>query len=412
MLAIRAAHLFDGERFWPGPATVLMSGPTVLGVEEGHPDLPTGTDALDCGDTTMLPGLIDSHSHLVGDSHDGALDRVAAYTGDELADVVAESLRAQLAGGVTVVRDLGDRDWAAVAHRDRQHACGGATGTDPAAEPMVLASGPPITNPGGHCHAMGGEVSGRDDIVRAVRERADRRVDVVKVMASGGMTTAGTDVLGVQFSDDDLTFLVHEAHRHGLPVTAHAHSVPAVEQALAAGVDGLEHASCLTERGFAVPDAVLDLLADRQIPVGAALGSPPVAAFAHAPAVVRAQFERVGLAPEAFREARLVTIRRMHEAGVRFLAGRDSGISSFLTHGSIWDSIAFYIEAGAPTTAALAAATSAAADACGVGDRRGRIRTGAAADLLLVDGDVRADVARLADVRLVIRAGTPITGHC
>ena len=309
-------------------------GPTVLGIEQGHPDLPAGTDVLDPGDTTVLPGLIDSHSHLVGDSRDGALDRVAGYTGDELAAVVAESLRTQLASGVTVVRDLGDRDWVAVAHRDRQHACSGATGSDPADEPTVLASGPPITSPGGHCHALGGEVSGHDDIARAVRERADRRVDVIKVMASGGMTTAGTDVLGTQFSDDDLTFLVHEAHRHGLPVTAHAHSLPAVEQALAAGVDGLEHASCLTADGFAVPDAVLDLLAERQIPVGAALGSPPVAAFAHAPAAVRAQFERIGLTPEAFREARLATIRRMHEAGVLFLAGRDSGISSFLTHGS------------------------------------------------------------------------------
>ena len=411
MLAIRAAHLFDGERFWPGPATVVTNGPTVLGIEQGHPDLPAGTDILDPGDTTVLPGLVDSHSHLVGDSRDGALDRVADYPGDELAAVVAQSLGTQLASGVTVVRDLGDRDWVAVAHRDRQHACSGATGTGPVDEPTVLASGPPITSPGGHCYALGGEVGGHDDIARAVRERADRRVDVVKVMASGGMTTAGTDVLGTQFSDADLTFLVHEAHRHGLPVTAHAHSLPAVEQALAAGVDGLEHASCLTEYGFAVPDGVLDLLAERQIPVGAALGSPPVAAFAHAPAAVRAQFERVGLTPEAFRDARLATIWRMHQAGVMFLAGRDSGISSFLAHGSLWDSIAFYIDAGAPTTVALAAATSAAADACRVGDRRGRIRTGSAADLVLVGGDVRDDVARLADVRIVIRAGTPVAGH-
>ena len=223
MLAIRAAHLFDGERFWPGPATVLTNGPTVLGIEHGHPDLPAGTDVLDPGDTTVLPGLIDSHTHLVGDSRDGALDRVAGYTGDELAAVVAESLRTQLASGVTVVRDLGDRDWVAVAHRDRQHAASGATGADPADEPTVLASGPPITSPGGHCYPMGGEVSGRDDIARAVRERADRRVDVVKVMASGGMTTAGTDVLGTQFSDDDLTFLVHEAHRHGLPAVSYTH---------------------------------------------------------------------------------------------------------------------------------------------------------------------------------------------
>lgn len=253
MLAIRAAYLFDGERFWPGPATVLTNGATVVGIEQGHPDLPAGADVLDPGDATVLPGLIDSHTHLVGDSRDGALDRVASYTADELAAVVAESLRAQLACGVTVVRDLGDRDWAAVAHRDRQHASSGATGTDPVDEPTVLASGPPITSPGGHCYAMGGEVSGHDDIAWAVRERADRRVDVVKVMTSGGMTTAGTDVLGTQFSDDDPTFLVHDAHGHGLQVTAHAHSLPAVEQALAAGVDGLENASCLTERGFRVP---------------------------------------------------------------------------------------------------------------------------------------------------------------
>ena len=79
MLAIRAAHLFDGERFWPGPATVLTNGATVLGIEQGHPDLPAGTDVLDPGDTTVLPGLIDSHTHLVGDSRDGALNRVASY---------------------------------------------------------------------------------------------------------------------------------------------------------------------------------------------------------------------------------------------------------------------------------------------------------------------------------------------
>ena len=217
------------------PPRCSRTGRPSSGSSRDIPICPPAPHVLDPGDTTVLPGLIDSHSHLVGDSRDGALDRVAGYTGDELAAVVAESLRTQLASGVTVVRDLGDRDWVAVAHRDRQHACSGATGTDPADEPTVFASGPPITSPGGHCYAMGGEVSGPDEIARAVRERADRRVDVVKVMASGGMTTAGTDVLGTQFSDDDLTFLVHEAHRHGLQVTAHAHSLPAVEQALAAG---------------------------------------------------------------------------------------------------------------------------------------------------------------------------------
>lgn len=408
MLAIRTAYVFDGEQFAAGPATVLVDGSTILGIEPGHPDLPTGTDVLDAGDATVLPGLIDSHTHLVGDSREGALDRVAGYHADELAVVVQESLRRQLAAGVTTVRDVGDRDWVAVDRADRQRAQIRTTGVERPDEPLVLASGPPITSPGGHCHAMGGEVGGRAQLTQVIRERADRGVDVVKVMASGGMATAGTDVLGTQFSAEDLMLLVREAHRLGLRVIAHAHSLAAVEQVLAARVDGVEHASCLTDRGVRVTDAVLDTLVERQIPVGAALMCPPVAAFASAPPGVRAQFERTGLDPERFRELRLATVHRMHAAGVPFLAGRDSGISSFLAHGSLWESVAFYVEAGATIAEAIAAATSLSADACGVGDRRGRIRSGYAADLLIVGGDLRDDVSSLADVRSVIRAGVRV----
>ena len=275
---------------------------------------------------------------------------------------------------MTTVRDLGDRDWVAVEHRDRQRAGVAAP------EPTILASGPPMTSRGGHCHYMGGEVEGRNAIAAAVREPADRGVDVVKVMASGGMTTPGTDVLHTQFTSEEMGFLVEEAHRHGLPVTAHAHGLPAVEQALGAGVDGLEHCSCLTETGMSVPDDLLDTLAARGTPIGAALGVPPPEVIALAPAGVRAMMERAGLTPETFRQLRLDTVRRMHEAGARFVAGRDAGISPFLAHGSLREGLAFLVEAGATVEEALAAATSLAADACGVGDRKGRLRPGFDAD--------------------------------
>jgi imidazolonepropionase-like amidohydrolase len=296
MLAIRSAHLFDGERFASGPVTVIVDGATIAGVESGWPDLPAEIDVLDVGEATVLPGLVDTHVHLVGDSGLGALDRVAGYTAEEMARVVGESLRRQLACGVTTVRDLGDRDWVTVEHRDRQRAAR-AMGRPMSREPTVLASGPPITSPGGHCHYMGGAVGGLDGLARVVQERADRRVDIVKVMASGGMNTPGTDVLRTQFTDEEMTFLTGEAHRHGLVVTAHAHGLPAVEQALAAGVDGLEHGSCLTENGVQVTDEVLAALVERQIPVGGALAAPPAAALARAPAALRARIERAGLTP-------------------------------------------------------------------------------------------------------------------
>lgn len=405
MLAIRAAGLFDGEAFARGGATVFVEAGTVVEVGNGHPDVAEDVHVLDFGDATLMPGLVDTHVHLVGDSEVGALDRVAGYSGEELATTIAASLQRQLAAGVTTVRDLGDRDWVAVEHRDRQRA---QSGGPVSAEPFIVASGPPVTSRRGHCFYMGGEVEGLAGIGAAVQERADRGVDIVKVMASGGMNTAGTDVLGTQFSEEELALLVRRSHDLGLPVTAHAHSLSSVEQALSAGVDQLEHCSCLTETGVAVSDALIETLASRSVFVGAALGAPPAQALAQAPPALRELMERSGATASSFRDLRLQTVERMHRAGVRFVAGRDSGIAPFLAHGSMWESAVFLREAGATVAEALAAATSLAADACGVGARKGRLRSGYDADIAVVDGDPRTDLAAVGRVRAVFLGGRQV----
>ena len=302
------------------------------------------------------------------------------------------------------MRDLGDRNWNVVVRRDGQR----RTGTNQGARvfaPTILASGPPVTSVGGHCHYLGGEVAGADQIVGAVRSRAERGVDIVKVMASGGMTTPGTDVLHTQFTDEEMALLVSTAHRLGLPVTAHAHGLPAVLQAVACGVDGIEHCSCVTETGVDVPDELMEILASRQIPVGAALGTPPVSAMMAAPPAVRRMMARAGITPEQVRGLRLRTVGRMHRAGVRFVAGGDSGISEWMSHGALHRSVEFLAEAGATVSEALAAATSTAARACGVDDRKGRLRNGFDADLLVVQGDLSADVDAVGVVRAVVVAG-------
>lgn len=406
MLAIRAAGLFDGEAFAQGGATVFVEEGTVVEVASGHPDVSADVRVLDFGDATVMPGLVDTHVHLVGDSEVGALDRVAGYSGEELATTIAEALRRQLRAGVTTVRDLGDRDWVAVEHRDRQRAQGPTAGS---AEPFIVASGPPVTSRGGHCFYMGGEVEGLAGIGAAVQERADRGVDIVKVMASGGMNTPGTDVLGTQFSEEELQLLVRRSHELGLPVTAHAHSLSAVEQALSVGVDQLEHCSCLTETGAEVSDALIETLASRSIFVGAALGAPPAEALAQAPPTLRKLMERSGVTAASFRELRLQTVERMHRAGVRFVAGRDSGIAPFMAHGSMWDGVAFLGEAGATAAEALAAATSLGAEACGVGSRKGRLRGGYDADIAVVDGDPRTDLAAVGRIRTVFLGGRQVT---
>lgn len=274
MLAVRAGQAFDGERAIAGGALVLIDGGRISGIEPGSADLPDGVPVVEVPGATLLPGLVDAHVHLCGDSRMGALDRLPGYDDAELAGVIERALRAQLAAGVTTVRDLGDRRWAVLEWRDRMAA------TDTAGAlpyPTIVASGPPITSPSGHCWQMGGEARNAKELRKAVRERADRRVDVVKIMASGGALTPGTDVMTCQFQLDDTRLVVQEAHALGLPVTAHAHGLPAVEQAVAAGVDGIEHCGCVTTRGIEAPDHLLESLAARRIQVCPTLGKTAVA---------------------------------------------------------------------------------------------------------------------------------------
>jgi imidazolonepropionase-like amidohydrolase len=399
MIAMRCAALFDGSTLVEGAATVVIDGRTIVGVEPGHPDVGADVEVIDLGEATVLPGLIDTHVHLVTDSRPNALDLVEGYSEQEIDAVVSRSLAAQLAAGVTTVRDLGDRRFVVVDRRDRQRR--GST----IPEPTILASGPPLTSPRGHCWYLGGEVDGPTEIELALAERVDRGVDVVKVMASGGMATTGTDVMRPQFSLDELRLIVDLAHAAGLPVTAHAHALAAVEVAVAAGVDGLEHCSCLTPQGPRMPDGLLTALVARQIPIGAALMAPPREAFEHAPPNIVRALAQMGQTPESWLELRRSDAGRMHAAGVRFVGGSDAGITNFMAHGLMRSGLDFLVSAGASVPQALAAGTSLAAEACGFGSRKGSVRVGFDADLIAVDGFFAADLAPLARVRQVVLGG-------
>lgn len=405
MLAIRAPRLFDGERFSSDGATVLTDAGRILAVEAGFPDVGPPWPVVEFDDATVLPGLIDTHVHLAADSGFGALDRIAGFTDEEMDAAITDGLRRHLANGVTTVRDLGDRRFGVLDRRDRQRA-GGAT--EP--EPTILAAGPPLTSPGGHCDYMGGEVRGVPAMADAVRERIDRRVDAVKIMGSGGMNTVGTDVLRPQFSLEELTAAVDLAHGAGIPVSVHAHALAAVEQALQVGAECIEHCSCLTEKGMSLSDELLDRLAASGAAVGAALGMPTVAMMKeYTPPNVRAMMEKSGMTPEMVIERRMAMTGRMYRAGVRLVTGNDSGIAPWLAHGLLRGSAETMVKFGAPVVDAVAASTSVAAAACGVADRKGFLRNGFDADMIVVGGDLRSDIGALGDVRAVFLGGGRIS---
>lgn len=386
----------------PGGATVMVDGGRIVGVEGVGAAVPAGCAVVDLGDATLLPGLIDTHTHLGGDGRNGALDRLDDYTDAELDAVIGASLQDHLAAGVTTVRDLGDRLWSVVAWRDRQRssALAGANGAAP--EPTIVASGPPITCPEGHCRNMGGVADGPDELRAAVRERVDRRVDVVKIMASGGAMTANTNVLACQFSLEDLRVVVDEAHDHGLPVTAHAHGLEAVERALTAGVDGIEHCTCMTGDGTDFSEDLARRLAARSVAVCLTLGARP---GVDPPPNIQALIARLKLDPESRRYDAFTAF----QAGVRLVSGADTGIGEAKAHGVLPYAVAEFVLGGIPVDDALASATSVSAAVCGLGARKGRLRAGYDADILAVAGDPWADIDALAHPVAVMLAGALVT---
>ncbi len=390
MRGYRADHAFDGERVRPEGLLVLVEGERIVGVEPAASAAPAGVEVRHVPGTTLLPGLVDTHVHLCADAGPRALDTIPDRSPDELDAVVGAALDRHLAAGVTAVRDLGDHRFA-VLDRHRQRPAG----------PTVVGAGPPITSPAGHCASMGGAARGEEALRRAVRDRADRGAAVVKIMTSGGLLTPGTDPLACQFEVAELRAVVDEAHRHGLPVTGHAHPLAAVQRSMDAGLDGIEHGSCLTADGVRRPPGLAARLAADGTPVCPTLGRLPGLL---PPPHVLARMAEVGVSYER----QLEHVAGLHAAGVALLAGTDAGVGPVKPHGVLPHAVVELVGCGLTVADALAAATGRAARACGLGERTGRLAAGLQADLLLVDGDATADVTRLLRPRAVVCRGRDV----
>lgn len=387
--------VFDGDRFLDGGATVLVDGEQVVGVEPARFEPPDGCPVTTY-DGTLLPGLVDAHVHLVSSGLPGSLEAAGTLSDDDLDTAIRGSLATQAAAGVTTVRDLGDTRFRTLLHR--------AAATP--LLPRILAAGPPVTVPEGHCHYLGGVVDGPDAVRAAIKERVEQGVDVVKVMASGGMLTVGSDVTGVQFSAEDLRVLVEQAHEAGLRVLAHAHSLAGIRHAVAAGVDGLEHVTGLVAGGRDLPDELLAEIAASGIVVDPTFGFDEEAFHQFAPPPhVLALLAASGQGLLEAIEERVGDAGRFHAHGVRVVSGLDAGAAPPKMHGNLWRAVHDLVRGGFPLTDALVTATGGAADACGLADVTGRLRPGLAADLLVVDGDLRADVTVLSRPVAVLLRG-------
>jgi imidazolonepropionase-like amidohydrolase len=389
-VALRTDGLFDGTAFH-GPSVIEVDGGRITAVRPADQADEAADHVTRFGPGSfVLPGMIDVHTHL---GLNGGTDPVGDLIRSDdaaLLEQMRTAGRTALEAGITTVRDLGDRGFLSL-DVAREFATGPGDG------PEILAAGPPITTRGGHCHFLGGVAEGADELRAAVRERYERGCSVVKIMVSGGHITPGSSPFVSQYSGADLGVVVEEAHRLGLPVAAHAHSSPAIADAVRAGVDILEHATFMTPDGPLVPEALVPEIAAAGVFVDPTAGMAPIGN----PELVAVILANLGKLVPAY--------RRMHELGARIVNGSDAGVGPGKPHDVLSYAVDHSLQFGLTPAEALATVTSLAASACGVDDRKGFVRPGMEADLLVVHGNPAVDMAALRAVRAVFRSGQPVS---
>lgn len=389
-VAYRAARVFDGTSEGViGDGAVVVEDGRIASVGPAR-GLSPNTEAVDLGDVTLMPGLVDAHVHLVWDTsakpHEVVERESRALTVLRCAKNAALHLRA----GVTTVRDLGATDGLSI---DVARAV--ELGLLPG--PRVVAAGRAIAMTGGHGWFLGREADGADAVRRAAREEMKAGAACIKLMASGGVYGHAEEPGSPQLTPEEMRAGVEEAHKAGRRVAAHAYSTAAISNALEAGVDSIEHGSFLDrdtaemmrETGtWLVPTmSVYAAMSEK----GPELGAPEY--------IQRKTAEVLEASRRAFRLAL--------DAGVPMAAGTDCGAPGH-PHGTLREELKLMVEAGATPQQALKFGTSGAARLLGLGDELGTLGPGKRADVLAVGGDPLRYIHALDEVRLVLRDGVEV----
>jgi len=399
---VRAARLYDGK------ADAVVS-PGVIVVSDGRiaaagtsAAVPAGARVVDLGDATLLPGLMDAHTHLsLESSLDWKQDQLDLLKKPitEQAIIATEYARRTLMAGFTTVRDVGSSDLIDVGLRN-------AIDSGKVPGPRMLVAVNAIGSRGGHCDPTGGfrpellkepgpeqgVANGPDQVRAAVRFDAKHGADVIKTCATGGVLSEADKVDSPQLTQAELDALVDEAHALGRKTAAHAHGAEGAKRAIRAGIDSIEHGSFLDDEAF-------ELMRKK----GTYFVPTPLPCIMQRLRDAKAPANIIQKAAAADGKA-LETLKRAIAKNARIAFGSDAAVCP---HGTQLNQFEIFVRSGMKPLAAIRTATSVDAALIGVPDR-GTLEAGKLADVVAVPGDPSRDITVMEKLFFVMKGGTVV----
>jgi imidazolonepropionase-like amidohydrolase len=353
-----------------------------------------GDTTIDLPDATVLPGLIDMHTHLTFELSSLSYEGLKISTAREALHG-ARNARRTLEAGFTTVRNVGAKDYADIALRD-------AINDGDVIGPRIVASGPALGITGGHCdenllppafHFQGeGVADGVEGVQHKVREVIKYGADVIKICATGGVLSKGDDPNASQYTLEEMKAIVADAHRLGRKVAAHAHGAEGVRWASEAGVDSIEHGHLMDDAAV----ATLKKNGTYLVPT-LFLGEYMLAHLEQSdvPEYSKQKMRDVSAAMQK-------NVKKAFDAGVKVAFGTDAAV---YPHGLNAGEFHVYVKLGMTPLAAIQTATINAADLLGPKYLVGSLEPGKWADVVAVDGDPTKDVTMLEHVKFVMKGG-------